>query len=46
MASYHVVVSVEADQALALAEALDSGSVEIVRSTGSETIEEGSADGS
>ena len=33
---YYVVVGVAADEALALAEALDSGSVEIVRATGSE----------
>lgn len=40
VSTHHVVVSVEADQALALAEALDSGSMEIVRSTGSEVIRE------
>lgn len=44
--AYHVVVTVEADEALALAEALDRGSVEIVRSTGSEAIDERSLDGS
>jgi Flp pilus assembly protein CpaB len=32
--SYHVVVAVTAGQALALATALDSGSLEVVRSTG------------
>lgn len=46
VSTYHVVVSVEADQALALAEALDGGSLEIVRSTGSEVIGEGSEGGS
>jgi Flp pilus assembly protein CpaB len=46
VSSYHVVVSVEAREALALAEALDRGSMEIVRSTGSETIDEELADGS
>lgn len=45
VAAYHVVVNVDADEALALAEALDGGSVEIVRSTGSESIEEGSEGG-
>jgi len=39
IAAYHVVLSVNADQALALAAALDSGSLEIVRSTGAETID-------
>ena len=39
VAAYHVVLSVNADQALALAGALDSGSLEIVRSTGAETID-------
>ena len=43
---YHVVVTVDADEALRLAEALDVGSVEIVRSTGSDVIEEEVADGS
>lgn len=38
VSSYHVVVSVTADQALALAAALDAGSLEIVRSTGAEII--------
>jgi Flp pilus assembly protein CpaB len=38
-AVYHVVVAVTADQALALAAALDSGSVEIVRSTGAARFE-------
>ncbi|HEY5890627.1 MAG TPA: SAF domain-containing protein [Acidimicrobiia bacterium] len=33
---YHVVVSVTADQALSLAAAIDSGSIEIVRATGAE----------
>lgn len=38
VSSHHVVVSVDAEEALALAEALDSGSVEIVRATGAEAI--------
>lgn len=46
VSSYHVVVSVDADQALALAEALDSGSVELVRSTGSEAVARGVESGS
>ncbi len=45
LGSYHVVVAVEPQQALALAEAIDSGSVEIVRSTGAVSIDERSADG-
>lgn len=36
--AYHIVVGVEADEALDLALALDAGSVEIVRSTGAEDI--------
>jgi len=39
VASYHVVLSVSAEQALALAAALDSDSLEIVRSTGAEAID-------
>ena len=35
---YHLVVSVEADDALRLAEALERGSIEIVRSTGASEI--------
>lgn len=46
VSAYHVVVNVDADEALRLAEALDAGSVEIVRSTGSDVIEEEVADGS
>lgn len=46
IAAYHVVVSVDADEALALAQAMDSGSIEIVRSTGAEPIEARSGDGS
>lgn len=38
VSQYHMVLSVSADQALALAAALDSDSLEIVRSTGAETI--------
>lgn len=45
ISAYHVVVSVEADQALDLAVALDAGSVEVVRSTGAEEIGESTADG-
>lgn len=46
IAAYHVVVSVDADEALALAQAMDSGSIEIVRSTGAEPFETRSGDGS
>jgi Flp pilus assembly protein CpaB len=46
IAAYHVVVSVDAAEALALAQAMDSGSIEIVRSTGAEPIEARSGDGS
>ncbi len=35
---YHVVVSVTSDQALSLAAAIDSGSIEIVRATGAEEL--------
>lgn len=38
--SHHVTVAVEAEQALRLAEALESGSIEIVRSTGASDIPE------
>lgn len=38
VSSYHVVLSVTADEALALAGALDAGSLEIVRSTGAEVL--------
>lgn len=34
LSSYHLVVAVDSDQALALAEAIDAGSIEIIRSTG------------
>lgn len=44
--SYHVVVAVAPDQALALASALDTGSVELVRSTGAaELPRPGAVDG-
>ena len=43
--TYHVVVAVTAEQALALAAALDSGSVEVVRSTGAGLAGAGSDDG-
>lgn len=36
--SYHVVLAVTAEQALALAAAIDAGSLEIVRSTGAEEV--------
>jgi Flp pilus assembly protein CpaB len=45
ISAYHVVVSVEGDQALELAVALDAGSVEVVRSTGAEEIGERTGDG-
>jgi Flp pilus assembly protein CpaB len=38
--THHVTVSVEADQALRLAEALDFGSIELLRSTGAVEVEE------
>lgn len=38
---YHIVVAVDADDALRLAEAIDAGSVEIVRSTGALGVELG-----
>jgi len=45
--SYHVVVAVTAEQALELAAALETGAVEIVRSTGAERVAvEGEASGS
>lgn len=43
---YHLVVGVDGDQALAIAEAIDSGSLEVVRSTGAETEQNRSEDGS
>ncbi|HEX6287385.1 MAG TPA: hypothetical protein VFZ80_07855, partial [Acidimicrobiia bacterium] len=39
VSAYHVVLSVSAEQALALAAAIDSGSLEIIRSTGAEAID-------
>ena len=41
--SYYIVLAVDAGQALRLAEAIDAGSVEVVRSTGAARIEEGSS---
>jgi Flp pilus assembly protein CpaB len=38
ISAYHVVVSVESQEALDLARALDAGSIEIVRSTGAEEV--------
>jgi Flp pilus assembly protein CpaB len=35
---YHIVVSVTADQALSLSRAIDSGSIEVVRSTGADRV--------
>ena len=43
---YHIVLAVDADQALWLAQAIDSGSLELIRSTGAPAITTGSADGS
>ena len=42
--SYHLVVAVGPGQALALASALDSGSMEVIRSTGAAVIDEGAGD--
>lgn len=42
---YHVVLAVEPGEALALATAVDAGSIEVVRSTGAAEIEGGPADG-
>ncbi|HZD24442.1 MAG TPA: SAF domain-containing protein [Acidimicrobiia bacterium] len=39
VSSYHVVLSVTAEQALALSAALDAGSLEIIRATGAEVID-------
>lgn len=44
--SFHVVVAVGGDEALAVAAAIDSGSIEIVRSTGAEPISTLSSEGS
>ena len=41
ISEYHVVVSVDADEALELAQALDRGSLEVLRSTGAEAIPDG-----
>lgn len=38
LSGHHLVVAVDAAEALALAEALDAGSIEIVRATGAEPI--------
>jgi hypothetical protein len=46
ISAYHIVVSVEAQQALDLARALDTGSMEIVRSTGAEDISSRTGDDS
>lgn len=45
VSAYHVTVAVDPDQALRLAEALDAGSLELVRSTGSDQVFEDSDDG-
>lgn len=42
---YHIVVSVTGDQALELAQALDSGSIEVVKSTGADPIAQESRNG-
>jgi Flp pilus assembly protein CpaB len=44
VSSYHLVVNVESDEALRLAEALAAGAVEIVRATGADQVEEASSD--
>lgn len=44
VSSYHVVVNVESEEALKLAEALAAGPVEIVRATGADRIEEAAGD--
>ena len=44
-AGYHVVVEVTAEEALHLAEAIEAGSVEIIRATGSEKNSFGGTDG-
>lgn len=46
-ANFHILIAVESDQALALAGAIDSGSLEVVRSTGASRIGDraGSDDG-
>ena len=44
VSAYHVVLSVDAEQALALAAALDSGSLEIIRATGAEAIDTSAMD--
>jgi len=41
---YHVVLAVSAEDALRLAEAIDGGSLEVVRSTGAPDIEGGRVD--
>lgn len=38
---YHLVLAVDSDQALALAEAIDAGSVEVLRSTGASGVDTG-----
>lgn len=38
---YHLVLAVDAGQALSLAEAIDAGSTEVVRSTGAQQVETG-----
>jgi Flp pilus assembly protein CpaB len=40
---YHLVLGVDADMALALAEAIDSGSIEVLRSTGAAELDRGVA---
>lgn len=44
ISAYHLVVNVDADQALELAEALAAGPVEVLRATGADRIEEAQGD--
>lgn len=44
--SYHVVLAVDPAQALALAEAIETGSLELIRATGASPITEGSVEDS
>lgn len=45
VSSHHVTLAVESDDALRLAEALDAGSMEVVRSTGAGEIDAGTDEG-
>jgi len=47
LGSFYIVVAVDAEEALRLAEAIDAGSIEVVRSTGAAQVDRGSGgDGS